>query len=178
MSGPVILAPTHRSRWDALLVPYAAGYHITGRHLRFMVTSDEMRGFQGWVIRHMGGFAVDVKHPAIASLRQGVKLLQEQQTLVIFPEGNIFRGQQLHPLKPGLARMALQAAASHPPLDVQIVPLDIHYDKPLVPWRSKVTVRIGTPLHTAHYSALSVKESARQLTQDLADTLQRLGEPL
>jgi hypothetical protein len=24
-TGPVILAPTHRSRWDALLIPYAAG---------------------------------------------------------------------------------------------------------------------------------------------------------
>ena len=49
-SGPVILAPTHRSRWDAVMIPYAAGHDITGRHLRFMVSADEVRGLQGWFI--------------------------------------------------------------------------------------------------------------------------------
>lgn len=176
-SGPVILAPTHRSRWDALLVPYAAGYHVTGRHLRFMVTSDEMRGVQGWIIRRLGGFSVDVKHPAIASLRQGVKLLQDQETLVIFPEGNIFRGGQLHSLKPGLARMALHATTANLPVNVQIVPIDLHYSHPLVPWRSQVTIRIGAPLHTADYSATAVKQSARQLTQDLTESLKGLRSP-
>ena len=47
LSGPVLLAPTHRSRWDALMIPYAAGRDITGRDLRFLVSEDEMRGVQG-----------------------------------------------------------------------------------------------------------------------------------
>ena len=29
--GAVILAPTHRARWDAFVVPYATGPYITGR---------------------------------------------------------------------------------------------------------------------------------------------------
>jgi hypothetical protein len=37
----VLLAPTHRARWDALLLPLAAGVRVTGRHCRFMVTLDE-----------------------------------------------------------------------------------------------------------------------------------------
>ena len=45
--GPVLLAPTHRSRWDALMLPYAAGRRVSGRDCRFMVTSDEMTGLQG-----------------------------------------------------------------------------------------------------------------------------------
>jgi 1-acyl-sn-glycerol-3-phosphate acyltransferase len=36
-SGAVIVAPTHRSRWDALLVPYATGRLVSGRDLYFMV---------------------------------------------------------------------------------------------------------------------------------------------
>src|ERR671932_519815 len=34
-SGPVILAPTHRARWDSLVLPLAAGRPVTGRDLRF-----------------------------------------------------------------------------------------------------------------------------------------------
>ena len=35
-SGPIILAPTHRSRWDALMLPFATGIKVTGRNLRFI----------------------------------------------------------------------------------------------------------------------------------------------
>ena len=50
-SGPVLLAPTHRARWDALLLPHAAGRRVSGRDCRFMVTRDEMLGMQGWFLR-------------------------------------------------------------------------------------------------------------------------------
>ncbi|NET17264.1 MAG: 1-acyl-sn-glycerol-3-phosphate acyltransferase, partial [Okeania sp. SIO1H6] len=49
--GPVILAPTHRSRWDGLIIPYTTGRLVTGRDLRFMVSMDEMKCLQGWLIR-------------------------------------------------------------------------------------------------------------------------------
>src|SRR3712207_5600521 len=57
--GPVILAPTHRSRWDALIVPYATGRFASGRDVHFMVTVDEVKGLQGWLIRRLGGFPVN-----------------------------------------------------------------------------------------------------------------------
>ena len=56
LQDPVIVAPTHRSRWDAFIVPYAIGRLVSGRDLRFMVSANEVTGFQGWVIRRMGGF--------------------------------------------------------------------------------------------------------------------------
>ena len=31
--GPVLLAPTHRARWDALMLPMAAGRRVSGRDL-------------------------------------------------------------------------------------------------------------------------------------------------
>ena len=71
-SGPVILAPTHRSRWDALLIPATTGRGVTGRDLRFMVSIDEVKGIQGWFIRRLGGFPIDTKHPSITTLRHGV----------------------------------------------------------------------------------------------------------
>lgn len=176
LSGPVILAPTHRSRWDAFMIPYVAGYDITGRHLRFMVSADEMTGLQGWFIRRMGGFPIDPKRPTIASLRHGMDLLQAGETLVIFPEGDIYREHQVQPLKPGLARLALQAEASRSQLGITIVPISIHYSEPLVPWRCQVKITIGCPLKVADYNTGSPKQQAKKLTDDLQQALVGIRE--
>nr|WP_238393113.1 1-acyl-sn-glycerol-3-phosphate acyltransferase [Myxacorys almedinensis] len=164
-TGPVILAPTHRSRWDAFMVPYAVGQDVTGRMLRFMVTADEVKGLQGWFIQRLGGFAIDTRHPAIATLRHSVELLQQGEALVIFPEGNVFR--ECRPLKPGLARLALQAEASQPDLGIQIVPITIQYSKPLVPWRCAVKIRVHPPMAVTEYGLDNSKQKAKRLTRDL-----------
>lgn len=169
-AGPVIIAATHRSRWDAFMVPCAVGQDVTGRVLRFMVTADEMNGIQGWFIRRLGGFPINTRQPTIAALRHSVELLQHGEALVIFPEGNIFR--QPAPLKPGLARLALQAEASQLNLNVQIVPIAIQYSKPLVPWRSAVKIRVYPPLNAADYSSEHPKQGAKRLTADLEQVLQ------
>jgi 1-acyl-sn-glycerol-3-phosphate acyltransferase len=174
-SGAVILAPTHRSRWDAMTLPYAAGHDITGRHLRFMVSANEVTGLQGWFIRRMGGFPVNTDRPAIASLRHGVDLLESGETLVIFPEGNIYRESHVQALKPGLARLAVQAETSRTELGIQVVPISIYYNSPLVPWRSCVRVVIGTPLHVPDYCQGSHKQNAKRLTADLQAAMGKLA---
>lgn len=174
-SGPVIVAPTHRSRWDAILVPATIGKTTTGRDPRYMVSIDEMKGVQGWFIRRMGGFAVDPQHPSVGTLRHGVELLQQGEMLVIFPEGDIYRDGSVHPLKPGLARLALSAESSQPGLGVKILPINISYSQTYPTWGCDVTCRIGTPIHVSDYSTGSIKKDARQLTQDLELTLKQLG---
>lgn len=169
-TGPVILAPTHRSRWDALLVPFAAGQDVTGRPLRFMVTVDEMNGIQGWFIRRLGGFPINTRQPAIAALRHSVELLQHGEVLVIFPEGGDLdrnRFCELNRLQPGLGRLALQAEASQSNLGVQIVPININYSRPHVPWRSTAQIRIAAPIQVSNYCLEKPKASAKQLTADL-----------
>lgn len=169
--GPVILAPTHRSRWDAIALPYATGRHVTGRDLRYMVTSDEVKGLQGWFIRRLGGFPVNIKHPAIATLRHGVELLRDRQMLTIFPEGGIFRDGKLHPLKPGLARLAVQAESMQPGLGVKIVPIGIRYSQLIPSWGCDLKINIGSPLSVADYCQKHGKQSAQKLTEDLQKAL-------
>ncbi|MEM6835687.1 MAG: 1-acyl-sn-glycerol-3-phosphate acyltransferase [Cyanobacteria bacterium P01_C01_bin.120] len=183
-SGPTILAPTHRSRWDSIMLPYAAGRSVTGRDLHFMVTADEVRGVQGWFIRRLGGFAVNVRSPSVSSLRHGIELLQQQMMMVIYPEGGIFRDHQIHQLKPGLARIALQAEAQAHELGVNIVPVSLHYDHPMPHWRDCVEIAIGQPLKVSTYlpiqenrplTAEEAKTSARHLTEDLTDAMTQLS---
>lgn len=178
--SPVILAPTHRSRWDALIVAHATGKGVTGRYLRFMVSADEMKGVQGWFIRQLGGFPVDTRRTRrtkMASVDHTIELLHRGQMVVIFPEGNIFRDTQVQPIKRGVAKIALDAQAQRastlPP--VQIVPIDLHYSDPIPHRGTAVRVTIGQPLAAADYSSDSVKAGSKQLTQDLTAALQSLG---
>ena len=175
-SGPVILAPVHRSRWDALIVPHVTGPRATGRYLRFMVTADEVKGLQGWFIRRLGGFPINPRRPGIASFRYSMELLRQGEMMVIFPEGGIFRDAQVHPLKSGLARLAIQAEQGHPNLGVKIVPIYLCYSRALPVWGSKVQVSIGAPLSVARYITGSPKKNARKLTTDLHHHLAQLGE--
>ncbi len=177
-TGPVLLAPTHRSRWDSLLVGYV-GWLATKRYLRFMVTADECLGLQGWLIKRLGGFPVNSKRPAIATLRHGVSLLRHQQMLVIFPEGDIFRSSAIQPLKPGLSRLALQAEHSQPGLNPKIVPIHIGYNQACPVRGSRAYISVGIPLETTAYANDgSSKVQAKQMTADLKAALETLsGKP-
>ncbi len=172
---PVIVAPTHRSRWDAMIVPYALGRLVSGRDLRFMVSANEVKGIQGWVIRRMGGFPVDTERPQLSSVRHSVKLLeQDQEMLVIFPEGGIFNDYEIHPLKRGAALIALQAQTDQPEREVKILPVTIRYSQPYPSWGTKVKVDIGSPLTVNQYLDKSVRQSSRKLTNALQEILQKL----
>ncbi|QQE66929.1 hypothetical protein GFS31_36340 [Leptolyngbya sp. BL0902] len=174
--GPVILAPTHRARWDSIVLPLAAGRPATGRDLRFMVTDDEVKGMQGWFIRRLGGFPVNVRRPSVASLRHGRDLLLNQEMLVIYPEGGIRREDRVHPLKPGLARLAVQAEAAQANLNVHILPVDIFYGEAYPRWRCPVQIHIGAPLMVQAYlqggtAPDALKTAAQQITTDLKKQL-------
>ncbi|MEY2856728.1 MAG: hypothetical protein RLZZ74_1038 [Cyanobacteriota bacterium] len=174
---PVIIAPTHRSRWDAFIVPYALGRLVSGRDLRFMVSANEVKGIQGWVIRRMGGFPVNTERPQLNSVRHSIEILQSnQEMLVIFPEGGIFNDYQIHPLKRGVAAIALQAETATLDRGVKILPVGIRYSQPCPTWGSDIRVDIGSPLNVREYSGKSLRQSSQKLTSALQASLEKLYE--
>lgn len=172
--APVIVAPTHRSRWDAMIIPYAVGRLVSGRDLRFMVSANEVKGLQGWFIRRMGGFPVNTQHPGIGSVRHSIELLHKDEMLVIFPEGDIYRDEIIHPLKRGVARIALEVESEHPGSEIKILPISIKYDRPYPSWGSNVIVEIGLPLNVADYLGGSLRQSSQKLTTALKTSLEKL----
>ena len=161
-SGAVLLAPTHRARWDALLLPHAAGRRVTGRDCRFMVTIDEMVGLQGWFLQRLGCFSVDQGRPTLASLRLAIDLLSRGQQLVVFPEGRIQRVDGPIHLRQGLARLSQLAEGQG--VSVTVVPVGIAYSHAIPRLGDRASVCFGPPLHTAGQG----REAARGLTKDLA----------
>jgi 1-acyl-sn-glycerol-3-phosphate acyltransferase len=165
-SGPVLLAPTHRARWDALILPHAAGRRVTGRDCRFMVTVDEMKGLQGWFLHRLGCFPVDQRRPTTASLRYAVDLLAGGQQLVVFPEGRIHREDSPIRLQQGLGRLALLAAGRG--VAVPVVPVGIAYSQRRPRPGGRAVLCFGEPLQVRG----SGREAARALTDELREALQ------
>ncbi|MEB3318876.1 MAG: lysophospholipid acyltransferase family protein [Cyanobacteriota bacterium] len=164
-SGPVLLAPTHRARWDALLLPHAAGRRVTGRDCRFMVTVDEMVGVQGWFLHRLGCFPVDQGRPTMASLRLAIDLLSRGQQLVVFPEGRIQRVDGPIQLHQGLARLAQLAEGQG--VCVAVVPVGIAYSQAIPAPGDRAAVCFGAPLRAAGQG----RQAARAFTADLAQAM-------
>ena len=167
LQGPVLLAPTHRSRWDALLLPHAAGRRVSGRDCRFMVTVDEMQGLQGWLLRRLGCFAIDQNQPSLTSLRYAVDLLKAGQQLVVFPEGRIKRdrdtGIDVHL---GLARLARLAHSQG--VNVPVVPVGLAYQHRPARWRDRAAVCFGPSLAVAAWG----REGAQCFSHSLARAME------
>ncbi|WP_370455560.1 lysophospholipid acyltransferase family protein [Synechococcus sp. RSCCF101] len=178
--GPLLLAPTHRARWDALLLPHAAGRRVTGRDCRFMVTRDEMAGLQGWFLKRLGCFPVDQSRPSMASLRHAIDLLGEHQQVVLFPEGRIRRADEPIRIKQGLARLALMAHARGVP--VQVVPVGIGYSRSRPAPRAAAALCFGEPLAVSGSGRSAVTGLSQQLSAAMAAAEQRarrhVGRPI
>ena len=164
-SGPMLLAPTHRARWDALLVPLAAGRRVTGRDCHYMVTLDEMAGVQGWFLHRLGCFPVNQDHPGTGSLRLALDLLGRSEHLVVFPEGRIQRRDGPISLQQGLARLAQMARTQG--LDVPVVPIGIAYAKEVPQAGQQAAVSVGAPLRAEGQG----RQGARDFTEALAQAM-------
>ena len=176
LTGPLIVAPTHRSRWDALIVPCAAGRLVSGRDMRYMVSADEMKGIQGWFIKRLGGFPVDTRHPGASSMRRSVEILSQGEMLVIFPEGGIFRSNTVQTLKEGIGRIALQVQSRCEGESVKVLPVSLRYSQEIPSWGTDVFVDIGKPFDVSDYTDMSGKKGAKKLMNDLEVALKSLHE--
>jgi 1-acyl-sn-glycerol-3-phosphate acyltransferase len=165
--GPIVFACKHFSRWDPLVL-----YFALQKPLYFMTDANQFGGVQGWVMRHMGAFPVNRDKPEASSIKTTIAILAQSQRLVIFPEGGIVRDQPLRPLKPGLARIVLQAEASTQ-MTIPIVPIGLQYFPDAVRG-ARVQVKIGAAIVSQDCRAVGERAIARELTQILDDRLRRM----
>ena len=175
--GPVLLAPTHRSRWDALMLPMAAGRRVTGRDCRFMVTLDEMKGLQGWFLHRLGCFPVDQVKPSLTSLRYAIDLMADGQQVVVFPEGKINRSEEPIELYQGLARLAQLAQNQN--IDVQIVPVGLGYSEVIPKACGRASICFAEPMKILGTGREAVKsfnaEVSKQMHAAEQDALHAVG---
>ncbi len=163
MEGPIVLAPTHRSRWDALMLPMAAGRRITSRDCRFMVTRSEMKGIQGWFLNRLGCFPVDQERPSLTTLRYAVDLMVEGQQLVVFPEGKINRTGRPIELQEGLFRLAQLAARRG--VEIKVLPIGLAYSEIIPKPFGHAAICFSSPIKITSSSKEIVGDFNHQLSE-------------
>ena len=152
----IILAPTHRSRWDGLVLTMAMGRRVTKKDCRFMVTNSEMKGIQGWFLKRLGCFSINQLSPSLSTLRYAINLITKGNQLVVFPEGKINRYGKKLVLKEGLYRLA--RLATRKTSSITIIPIGIAYSRVSPKIRDEFCLCFGEPLKMKDYLNRSIKE--------------------
>ena len=164
-NSSVILAPTHRSRWDGLILTMAMGRRVTKKDCRFMVTKSEMKGIQGWFLKRLGCFPINQISPSLSVLRYAVDLIAKKRQLVVFPEGKINKYGKKIVLKEGLFRLAKLATTKTN--FITILPIGIAYSKVSPNFRSKVSLCFGEPLIINDHINMSINEFNKILNEKM-----------
>lgn len=166
--GPVLVVPTHRSRWDPLVL-----YCAVRRPLRYLTSHDEFIGLQAWFMRRLGAFPVNTLRPTAGVLKHCRELLLAGEPLAIFAEGTIFYYPpgQVHPIKPGPAWLALNCQEHLPDVPLSVVAIRIVYSDRYPRFRTRVELFVQEPISVRTYLDRPRKESIRQLTADLQAAL-------
>jgi 1-acyl-sn-glycerol-3-phosphate acyltransferase len=155
-NSSIILAPTHRSRWDGLILTMAMGRRVTKKDCRFMVTKSEMRGIQGWFLKRLGCFSINQLSPSLSALRYAIELIEKGEQLVVFPEGKINKYGKKLILKEGLYRLA--RLATKKTTSIVIIPIGIAYNKVPPSFRGEFCLSFGKPIAINDYLNFTIKD--------------------
>ncbi len=165
LNSSIILAPTHRSRWDGLVLTMAMGRRITNKDCRFMVTKSEMIGIQGWFLKRLGCFSINQLSPSLSALRHAIDLIEKEEQLVVFPEGKINRFGKKLVLKEGLYRLARLATKKKE--SIVVIPIGIAYSKVPPRFRSEFCLSFGQPIAIKDYLNLNIDEFNKFLNNEM-----------
>ena len=165
-NASIILAPTHRSRWDGLVLTMAMGRRVTKKDCRFMVTKSEMKGIQGWFLKRLGCFSINQLSPSVSALRYATDLIIKGEHLVVFPEGKINKYGKKLVLKEGLYRLARLALKKTEPI---IIPIGIAYSKVSPKFRSEFCLSFGQPIAMKDCLNITIKEFNELLNEKMTN---------
>ena len=162
----IILAPTHRSRWDGIILTMAMGRRVTKKDCRFMVTKSEMIGIQGWFLKRLGCFSINQLSPSTSTLRYAIDLIEKGEQLVVFPEGKINKYGKKLVLKEGLYRLARLATKKTD--SITIIPIGIAYSNVSPKFRDQFCLSFGQPILIDDYLRLTIQEFNKLLHEKMA----------
>lgn len=112
--GPVLIVSNHQSFIDP---PLVGSLYETGTH--YLARKSLFRGFAGWLFPHWGAIPVDQDRPDMASLKTVIRLLKDDNRVVIFPEGSRTEDGSIGEAAPGVGLVAAKSGAVIQPIRIR-----------------------------------------------------------
>lgn len=180
IAGPVIVAPIHRSNFDA---PLVAG--IALRPLRFLAKEQLFSNpVLAWIFASLGSFPVRREVTDRHALRISEDTLRAGKQLLVFPEGSRQSGSKVKGVFDGVGYLASRTGAP-------VIPIGIAGTEKVMrsggrlPGRPTVAIVVGNPFYppkdrmskfelkrfsdTLHQRLQAVFGEAQQLTEDFSN---------
>jgi 1-acyl-sn-glycerol-3-phosphate acyltransferase len=131
-SGGVVVASNHISFWDPPLIGA-----VLPREVHYLAKEELFSNpVLGWLIRSVNAIPIRRGMVDLSGMARAVETLRSGEAMMLFPEGTRMRDGELHPARPGVGMMAVNA-------DVPIVPCYISGSDRPGRWLSRqVRVRI------------------------------------
>ncbi|MCL2802810.1 MAG: 1-acyl-sn-glycerol-3-phosphate acyltransferase [Micrococcales bacterium] len=168
--GPAILAGNHLAVIDSFFLPIlvprrvyfiAKADYFTGKGVKGRLVAGFMRGLGMIPVDRSGGKA------ALASLNQGLQVLQSGHLFGIYPEGTRSPDGRLYRGKTGVARLAIESGA--PVIPVAMIGTNLA--QPVgkrIPKRVRIGLVIGQPLDFSRYAG---REDDRFVLRSVTDEI-------
>jgi 1-acyl-sn-glycerol-3-phosphate acyltransferase len=156
-TGAVIVVSNHLSDLDPLVIGSALRRPVAFMAKEELFTPPLLR----WWVTACGAFPVRRGEPDRQAIRTALEVLRRGGMLVMFPEGTRGRDRTLRPPEPGAAMLALRTGAPLLPAAIlgtdRVLPRDARRLR-----RSRITVRLGSPIHVGGAAHLSGSDGSRR----------------
>jgi long-chain acyl-CoA synthetase len=172
--GAFILAANHSSHLDSVAVRAALNGRrmprIAGARDYFFTTT-----VRGWFFSNvLGVIPFDRDNETLAGLQRCMAVLEQGETLLVFPEGTRSLDGEIHQFKVGLGVLAAEA-------NVPIIPVRVEGTHELLPKgkflpsSGTVTVHFGAPIRPSESSLNGGYHGYRDLVKEVQHVVESLG---
>ena len=169
-TGPLILAPVHRSNLDSMLVGSASSRRCRALAKHTMWKSRPW----AWIVSALGAFPVERGTADREALRAARMLLESGEAMFVFPEGTRQEGREIAEIYDGVAYLAAKTGAQALPIGIAGTGEAMAKGTKL-PRRERVVIQVGDliPPPEAVGKRVSVGERAAY-SEHLGKVLQEL----
>lgn len=173
-TGPVLIVSNHQSHLDPPLVGLALS-----RQLKYLARQGLFFWPFSWLIRSLGAVPLDKKAGGIGGIRTTLRLLKENEAVLVFPEGTRTLDGSLSPMLPGFCALARRSGATVVPVAIEgafaALPRGAAFPRP-----NQITVVVAPPITAEQIAKMSDEElvalTTARITEGRAAALRRPSE--
>ncbi|MBN2328101.1 MAG: 1-acyl-sn-glycerol-3-phosphate acyltransferase [Candidatus Omnitrophica bacterium] len=168
-SGPLLLAANHCSLLDPPLIGL-----VTPRQITYLAKEELFSiPFLGWWLRWIGSQSVARGKGDVRILRVALRLLKEDKTLLIFPEGTRSADGKVKSLENGLAWLALKSGVAVVPIyspdTFRLMPKNARFPRP-----GRIRFFAGKPIQPDLNKDADFHEQVQELTNEIETAIKSM----
>lgn len=185
LDGPVLLVGNHPNDLPDVLL----GFLSTPRPVRYVATAAAAASIPvRWIYaalqvipvtrvkdaRKLRGLGVDTAAGNVMAFGRVTDALASGEMVGLFPEGGVFDGPGIGPIRSGVAKLALESCISGRITGIKVIPIGVQYESPFEP-ASDVVAVVGEAISLDHWLTSAPERPHAAFTVELRRLLESVS---